>query len=896
MNLSSTFWRCIIILISFSIRRWPLVPITCYRLKTRGSLTVQPASPVLRGSNVTVHCNISECNPHDNHNQFKISLELDGKVVDPGEQRTTNCTAVFHLFNVQAPISGLTCTQKINGLWHVINLTDLKSGLPPNKSQNITCETTRSSHTIDCSWQTGQETHLPIYYNISVDRENGSQIYFRQIQDTENVTIPRKILDDNTKYRLTVNVSNHFGDSQSDPFILCVKDIVIPEVPHITQIKFENTSLAATLRWKSTDSSENLRFYIRLRTHNDFWEVRKAAELSEGLVRLDHLRPLTVYEFQMKTCNLTFGLTGTSPPWQTSLCSKWSSSLWGKSPGKGPSQKLHVWRTSDMKLTTWDRNVTVLWKPPSADDYSGEVQQYQIILVNDQKQEVSCPAALSRYTVKLPPNIKALSVSAVTSYGMTPPADIPLQQSDAVGLVLTGWAPAANGSAVLVSWSLLWPKHWSEPKEDVLNYVIEWTSVPAAGLHWKQLSKDRNKTTITGLNAGVRYNISVYVVTTRGVSAPSSRIVYSKEREPASGPVMSVLVHEAQRILVKWDELSVDQRRGFITSYTIYYHTLDSSNIHFTETVPGSGHRQMWLNCPEGAVALQMTASTSAGEGPRGNLISTRPEAPAVGLVIVIIFIFTLLIGIITNLMCWSCVRERIKQKCVSWGPSWFAENLPKMTNSNAIKLLEQDGGEPTFSSIYSDPPLSPISFISQEEREDMYPTVHAESRPGEPKAETTFLLSDTGTALFDHQLEDGYKPQAAPISLYEEEITETEEESRDIQASWDDVRSSGALGGLLRGFLPNIDVDFSPVLLTLGSNTGMVWPKAHETSAVSLNQGISLEKEGHESHVDTDSVPLQQGEIMNPGETGVYLSQNTAGVTLTSGYFPQVCQPHDDF
>lgn len=53
--------------------------------------------------------------------------------------------------------------------------------------------------------------------------------------------------------------------------------------------------------------------------------------------------------------------------------------------------------------------------------------------------------------------------------------------------------------------------------------------------------------------------------------------------EPLSGPVVSVLVHERKKILIKWDELPVDQRRGFITSYTIYYYVVDSGNSENSE-------------------------------------------------------------------------------------------------------------------------------------------------------------------------------------------------------------------------------------------------------------------------------------------------------------------------
>lgn len=39
---------------------------------------------------------------------------------------------------------------------------------------------------------------------------------------------------------------------------------------------------------------------------------------------------------------------------------------------------------------------------------------------------------------------------------------------------------------------------------------------------------------VSGLTAGVRYNVSLYAVTTRGVSPPSSGLVYSKEQSKYS--------------------------------------------------------------------------------------------------------------------------------------------------------------------------------------------------------------------------------------------------------------------------------------------------------------------------------------------------------------------------
>lgn len=143
---------------------------------------------------------------------------------------------------------------------------------------------------------------------------------------------------------------------------------VIPETPHIVHMEFGSSSAFATLHWKTSDFSAHLRPQIRLRSTNSSWvnwsqnshvdlkvslyqamtifsccfqELRDGAELSEGLMQVDNLRPLTRYELQIRTCDSPSGLTPknmfsfrtmwTSRP----LCSRWSPSVRKMSPGRG---------------------------------------------------------------------------------------------------------------------------------------------------------------------------------------------------------------------------------------------------------------------------------------------------------------------------------------------------------------------------------------------------------------------------------------------------------------------------------------------------------------------------------------------------------------------------------
>nr|XP_057928935.1 interleukin-12 receptor subunit beta-2-like [Doryrhamphus excisus] len=793
-----TLWRCVVALLLSIQRRGPLLAGCQVFDASLGNVSVEPPSPFALGSDLTVYCHVAAC-------QWRSKITLMFNEMPVGLWKRDTCSpAIFRLSNVRLPLSVVQCTLQKDGQSYLVGGADLLESergfqqkeqktdflkfshhveVPPDKPRNVTCATTRQSDRVECSWWRGRDAHIPTSYNVSLSRAQRTIARFNLSQDDRRrLVINSTLFDANETYQLIVTASNHLGAVQSDPFTFNLNDIVVPQSPRIEHVDFGNDSTsAAILRWKTLDPLRHLRASVRLRQANGPWGVRGAVGLGEDAVRVDGLEPLTEYEFQMRTCNSTG---------QRSLCSQWSPSVTRRSPGKGPSKPLSAWRTLRNHKTSSLQTVTVLWKALPPDQYSGEVEGYQISLGRDPKQEVSCGASLSQCSLQVPADVPALGVSVVTTFGRSPPADVLLTLSGDPGPAVRLLAPVANGSAVLVSWSGtelgLGPRPGRKEKPEY--YVTEWTSVPVGELQWQKVTNDKDNITITGLMAGVRYKISLYAVTGRGVSAPSSVLVYSKELVPISGPLVSVLIHKTGRIQIQWDDPAVEQQRGFITNYTVYLRKMDVRSEELSVTLSASGPRATWLDCPEGSLVLQMSASTSAGEGQRGNVISSQPVDTAVGLA-ALVFTIVVFSAVLVQLLCWRCVRKRMKETCASW----LVPSLPKAGNSRAIKLLQLDISEPSFSYTDSDPPLSPLSCISDE---DVYPSV-----PDDEPTTQTSLLETVAMAT----LTDGYKPQLAGAAQGAQ-TAELDEGS----GEWteEDTHSGGF--GLLVNFLAVVESDSS--------------------------------------------------------------------------------------
>lgn len=199
----------------------------------------------------------------------------------------------------------------------------------------------------------------------------------------------------------------------------------------------------------------------------------------------------------------------------------------------------------------------------------------------------------------------------------------------------------------------------------------------------------------------------------------------------------------------------------------------------------------------------------------------------------------------------------------------------------------QEDDSGPSFSSTQSDPPLSPISFISSGKMDDMYPIVHAkvsQTKSGEPTAGTHLLASDPGSVFVDsHRDHVSYKPQIATPG---EGAKDTEDEQGDMSASDEEDVCPGMLDGLLGDLLSGVEVDSSdsPLRPTLHSAGDPLWPKTLETTS-------ALDKDllGRGRGGDSPLLELLQGDIVTSDMADACLSEFTVETGLIGGYLPQL-------
>ncbi|XP_056605694.1 interleukin-23 receptor isoform X1 [Triplophysa dalaica] len=759
----------------------------CYGIRCAGKVIVK-SNIIHLGTNLTVRCQLDT----ERYRQH-FAIAFNGKTIFEKKNSFFVQTEIV----VNQSKSWVLCMVKQNENWHIVCGQDLTAGYPPLKPTKFNCVTHRHSAYVNCSMAVTTETHLSTIYTVTFEHEWTSQSLQYEMKNG-HVSIPRSVFNETLTYEAHVKGHNELGEANST-FTFSVLNCVIPITPEITKVEFNNGSFSPTIRWESSDDSLKPRLRFRSVDNNQDWVLGKVTELQGGLILMqERLEPFMSYVLELRVCV------------NSTNCSMWSQPFNINTPGIAPSHKLDVWRIINKKDSHGLQDVTVLWKPYKSENYTGNLLQYKLSYEEKEKvHEMNCSTDVTRHTLQLPLEVAEINVNAITSAGSSPTALVSLTYTGKPAPIVTYLAPAPGGS-VRLDWDVT---HYREGVERIMGYVVQWHKSPVH-LQWKRLTGNSSYTYLEGMQAGVLYNISLYIEEASGVSDPAFGQVYLKEEKPLTGPDVSITPVEEKHVLLQWEELEQEKRRGFITNYTIYIwrHTDKRliQNITLPYTLPRS---QKWkLLDPQESFDVLVSAWNSAGEGPKGKAATCYSDRSLTcgktvsgyitdKMVAGICLVAAVPIVILANLMYLKCVRQRMMKMCMSMGVTWLFENLPKFDNSNAIKLLKDESYHPwePFPGD-SDPPLTPIEEVTQSwERQDSYPTV---------------LHEDVPEISVERQncIECPYKPQRTEgvYETTEQEVKEEEDQFQSLMSplhlhydfSWD-ISSFPVIPGPLNSILP---------------------------------------------------------------------------------------------
>ncbi|XP_073933676.1 leukemia inhibitory factor receptor isoform X2 [Castor canadensis] len=641
---------------------------------------------ILAGSDITFCC----------VSRDKVILAQIGRTVCP----------LIHLDgeNVAIKIQNISVSE--NSGTNVVFTTDdnvygtvVFAGYPPDIPQKLNCET-RDLKEIVCTWNPGRPTGLvgPRNTNYTLfESFSRKYVTFKRLETfaNESYQLLFQILPSQDIYNFTLNARNPLGQSESTVSIN-VTERVSPHTPTSLKVKDINSS-AIALSWHLPGdfAKINLVCQIEIIKANSKQELRnatiKGVENSSYLVAVDKLNPYTVYTFRIR-CS-------TEPSWKWS---KWSNKKPHLTTEAIPSKGPDTWR----EWSSDGKNLIIYWKPLPINEANGKILSYNVSCSSDEEtqslSEIFDPQ--HKAEIQLDKNDYIISVVAKNSVGSSPPSkiasmEIPnddLKVEQAVGM----------GKKILLT--------WHHDPNMTCDYVIKWcnSSRPKPCLmDWKKVPSDSTETIIESdqFRPGVRYNFFLYGCRNQGYQLLRSIIGYVEELAPIVAPNFTVEDTSADSILVKWEDIPVEELRGFLRGYLFYFQKgerdttkmqgLDSGRSDIkVKNITDVSQKTLRIADLQGKTSyhLVLRAYTDGGLGPEKSMFVVTKEN-SVGLIIAILIpvAAAVIAGVVTSILCYR-KREWIKETFYPDIPNpenckalQFQKNVCE--GSNALKTLEMN-------------------------------------------------------------------------------------------------------------------------------------------------------------------------------------------------------------
>ncbi|XP_066096147.1 leukemia inhibitory factor receptor [Saccopteryx bilineata] len=624
---------------------------------------------VLVGSDITVCCVTQETVSSAHVGSTKCPLiYLDGKNV------------AIKIHNIS--VSENSGTNVVFPTKENIYGTVVFAGYPPDVPQKLNCETYDLKEII-CTWDPGRPTALvgprSTAYTL-FESFSGKYIEFKRVEAPINETYQLyfQILPDEEIYNFTLYARNHLGQTEST-VLVNVTEKVYPHAPSSVKMKDVN-STAVILSWNLPGSFTKIKLLcqVEINKANSVQELRnvtiKGVQNSNYLTVVDKLNPYTVYTFRIRCSSETF--------WKWS---RWSNEKQYVTTEAIPSKGPDTWR----EWRSDGKNLIIYWKPLPVNEANGKILFYNVSCSSEEKTQSfsEIPDPQHKAEIQLDKNDYIISVVAKNSAGSSPPSKIASMEIPNDDLQIEQTVGVRNG--ILLTWNY--------DANMTCDYVIKWcnSSQPEPCLmDWKKVPANSTEAIIESdqFQAGVRYNFFLYGCRNQGYQLLRSVIGYTEELAPLVAPNFTVEDTSADSILVKWEDIPVEELRGFLRGYFFRFvkgerdtpnmRDLDSGRSDIkTKNITDISQKTLRIADLQGKTSyrLVMQAYTDGGMGPPKSMFVVTKEN-SVGLIIAILIpvAVAVIVGVVTSILCYR-KREWIKET--------FYPDIPNPENCKALQF-----------------------------------------------------------------------------------------------------------------------------------------------------------------------------------------------------------------
>ncbi|XP_029025634.1 interleukin-6 receptor subunit beta [Betta splendens] len=553
-------------------------------------LVTAPQSPVLQiGSTFTATCtiiNTAEVTSDDLY--WNVS-----KTIVPKEQYTRiNGSALNVTITVKSESAEwLFCLCKKKSPYVTLNKgkfvhgIHLKKGYLPGKPENLSCIAVQDqeyiSSTMRCEWKpVGPQTpDVPTTYRVFVlmagsefnvsTRENHAEIQLNTFPYLMNLDI-------------WVEAHNELGTVKSDHLQNYAEWYVKTNPPSpVEAIAEKDFPRSLLIRWHSPIHKQHVSLKYQIRfcpggSHH--WTYVPLEDIAHDITsfRLQNLQPDTFNVIQMR-CKSSKVHAESQGYW-----SDWSANTTTRTPEDRPTSKPDVWAVVDQSDSHYRRVWLVSKDPVSA---NGKIIKYTYNITihgYPSKNESSESIAVNSSETDGSSNQRKIAARTGVRLGYDQSVRVDVTASNSVGT-----SPAASltvpprGSVrdpvreliVMPQRNTLWLQWKPPPGEGVSEYVVVW--VAGEQMDWQRENRSTTHTLIKGnLEKFVCYNVSVYPIYYRkySIGKPAMVEAFVEQGAPLEGPAVRLMGKPTpNKVVLEWNQIPLNHRRGFITNYTIFY-------------------------------------------------------------------------------------------------------------------------------------------------------------------------------------------------------------------------------------------------------------------------------------------------------------------------------------